>query len=126
MDKTSLIKIDIDHRRNYKRTKSSVNFYLRWIDYYFQIFPCVVTANKTHKGFHFVVATSHKFEPPYIIAFQLIIGSDRIRELRNLNRVASGMTNNWNLLFSEKFRKISKDEIETISKEKLIDKYELV
>ena len=103
------LKIDCDtHRANpIKR----FNFRLRYLMQYFpRMSPCKIIVYRTKKGFHFYVYWNAYF---YVywntsigndtekVLFQVLLGSDWLRELRNYNRINKGDTN-WNLLFSVK------------------------
>ena len=110
------LKIDCDTHR-YNPIKR-FNFRAKYLMQYFpQMSPMKIKVYRTKKGFHFYVyATNMDFRTldggitytlasKYIkILFQSILGSDWLRELRNLNRVKKG-DENWNLLFSEKVKK---------------------
>jgi hypothetical protein len=73
-----------------------------------------VRVYRTKKGFHFYVnmTVKHNFVDKglvyrarrlEIIFYQLILGSDWLRELRNYDRaIIHNERDNWNILFSEK------------------------
>jgi len=119
------LKIDIDRMRKWKAIHL-VNFRLRWIDYYFKIFPAKIWIYKTHKGFHFYIDTNNKFNDFTIVTilFQSLLGSDWLRELRNFKRYDDGMVKNWNLMFDTKFT-MHKGRIKTLSQEKFVMFYVL-
>ena len=95
------LKIDCDtHRRNpIKR----FNFRAKYLmQYYPDVSPMKIVVYKTKKGFHFYVYTKHHWElGKDKVTAQLILGSDWLRELRNLYRLNQGDVD-WNLMFSEK------------------------
>ena len=124
-----LIKVDIDRRRNYQKTKKWMNWRLQWINYYFRILPALVDVRRTRKGFHFRITPQLLPKDPSrhgvdtiddkdLIIIQQALGSDWLREIRNLNRVKSGMVQDWNILFTEKG---TADKV--IMKEKYIARY---
>jgi hypothetical protein len=107
------LKIDCDtHRHN---PIQRFNFRAKYLIKYFPaLAPMKVVVYKTKKGFHFYVYAAnmdfrslnggiiYTHASRYLkILFQSILGSDWLRELRNLNRVEKG-DQNWNILFSEK------------------------
>ena len=99
------LKVDCDtHRHN---PIQRFNFRAKYLmQYYSDLSSMKVMVYRTKKGFHFYVYIKDKditriSEPFPIIFFQLILGSDWLRELRNLDRLAKG-DENWNILFSEK------------------------
>lgn len=103
------LKVDYDtHRHN---PIQRFNFRAKYLMQYFSDYsPMKVKVYKTKKGFHFYIYTPNVlywkeayksvFEYDKILV-QLILGSDWLRELRNLNRNIEG-DENWNILFSEK------------------------
>ena len=95
------LKIDYDsHRHN---PIQRFNFRAKYLmQYYPQFSPMKVMVYRTKKGYHFYVYANIKnwndvFKP----MLQLILGSDWLRELRNIHRIGKGDTD-WNILFSEK------------------------
>lgn len=66
-----------------------------------------VVVYKTKKGYHFYIYLLNKniaidhVAPEKGVILQLILGSDWLRELRNIYRISKGDAD-WNLLFSEK------------------------
>jgi hypothetical protein len=107
------LKVDCDtHRHN---PIQRFNFRAKYLMQYFSdMSPMKVVVYKTKKGFHFYVYApnmdfgackggfAYTYASRYLkILFQSILGSDWLRELRNLYRVERGDLN-WNILFSEK------------------------
>ena len=95
------LKIDCDtHRHN---PIQRFNFRARYLLQYFkELGPIKVVVYKTKKGYHFYIYTAKHFELPFDQIFsQLLLGSDWLRELRNLYRL-SRSDKDWNILFSEK------------------------
>ncbi len=98
------LKIDCDtHRHN---PIQRFNFRAKYLMQYFPEFiPMKVMVYKTKKGFHFYIYILNKIyfavNKNDVVLIQLILGSDWLRELRNLHRISEGDTN-WNILFSEK------------------------
>ena len=95
------LKIDCDTHR-YNPIKR-FNFRAKYLMRYFPDFsPMKVVVYKTKKGYHFYVYLTKKFFlSEDMVLIQLILGSDWLRELRNLSRISKGDAD-WNLLFSEK------------------------
>jgi hypothetical protein len=99
------LKIDYDtHRHNpIQRFNFRAKYLLR---YYPHLSPMKVKVYKTKKGYHFYVYYLNKkpiatFDGVDVVLTQLILGSDWLRELRNIYRISKGDAE-WNLLFSEK------------------------
>lgn len=70
---------------------------------------------RTANGFHLYVCPQkgQRFFDYEIIIWQLLLGSDKNREFFNYQRVLHGDLNNWNVLFSKKFKagkKVSSEE----------------
>lgn len=99
------LKVDCDtHRHN---PIQRFNFRAKYLMQYFpRLSPIKVAVYKTKKGFHFYIYIKKEIElnDPEKVFIQLLLGSDWLRELRNINRISKG-DKNWNLLFSEKVKK---------------------
>ena len=105
----AVFKVDYDtHRHN---PIQRFNFRLKYmLKYMYWITDAKVLVFKTKKGFHFYIypkfasAVKKEFstDPEFVVMSQLILGSDWLRELRNLNRAVIYHDDNWNLLFSDK------------------------
>ena len=116
-----MLKVDIDHKRNYNKVKWFINFRLRWISYYYKLLPAKITFKRTHKGFHVYIEALGSWDNTHIVLFQSWLGDDWLRSVRNQNRIDTGTTEDWNLLFSQKFDSKNK----TLSKEKFVSHYVL-
>ena len=99
------LKIDYDtHRHN---PIQRFNFRAKYLMQYFpQVSPMKVMVYRTKKGFHFYVYIKNRKvvqnSPITEIVFvQLVLGSDWLRELRNMYRISKGDAD-WNILFSDK------------------------
>lgn len=65
--------------------------------------PIAIEYHRTKRGWHLAVKWSRRMKPGEIVAIQVLLGSDRGREVFNLRRVLSGKTDRrWNLLFEFK------------------------
>ena len=110
------LKVDCDtHRHN---PIQRFNFRAKYLMRYFpQMSPMKIKVYRTKKGFHFYIYTKDEVKNKETddagtqllndletVLVQLILGSDWLRELRNINRISKG-DKNWNLLFSEKVKK---------------------
>lgn len=109
-------KIDYDTHRHspIKRFNFRMKYLMR---YNRSMSPCNILVYRTKKGYHFYVYANEKFRRMIenskkdessilfynviTVLFQSVLGSDWLREIRNLSRIASGDTD-WNLLFSVK------------------------
>ena len=100
------LKIDYDsHRHN---PIQRFNFRAKYLLKYFPLMsPIKVMVYRTRKGYHFYVYLNHNVKNPKkgndaeTVVCQLILGSDWLRELRNIYRISMS-DENWNILFSEK------------------------
>ena len=101
------LKIDCDsHRHN---PIQRFNFRAKYLmQYYPQFSPMKVMVYRTKKGYHFYIYLTARnrvqksaAKDSEIVLTQLILGSDWLRELRNIHRISKGDTD-WNILFSEK------------------------
>jgi hypothetical protein len=96
------LKVDYDtHRHN---PIQRFNFRAKYLMQYFpKLSPMKVKVYKTKKGFHFYVYIKKTVyaKSVEIVLSQLVLGSDWLRELRNLHRISKG-DKDWNILFSEK------------------------
>ena len=102
-----ILKIDKDFK---KHERKAVMRYLRmlifrldWFCYYFDIRPVYFEVHKTTKGLHIRGHTDVELGARELIILQLVLGSDWLREVRNLFRVQGGMED-WNLLFNVKYK----------------------
>jgi len=121
-NKNNVLKLDLDGYK-IREAERMIKFRLKWINYYFKIFPAIVKYYKTHKGLHVYIITSREMTPYEIIIFQSCLNSDWLREIRNYKRVYDGMLSNWNLMFNFKFTFDNKKHIKYLSKEKFIKSY---
>ncbi|MEM3265142.1 MAG: hypothetical protein QXH07_04220 [Thermoplasmata archaeon] len=119
-----VFKIDLDYMRT-RQAERLIKFRINWIDYYFHILPAKVSYYRTHKGMHVYIMPMNEVNLPleYITFIQLALGSDWLREIRNLNRLYTGTITNWNLLFNKKFKMNKDGTIENISKEIFVKRY---
>ncbi len=68
--------------------------------------PVAIEDHKTARGWHRTVFWDRKFSPAETVCLQLLMGSDRSREVCNLRRILSGDADGnprWNLLFERKY-----------------------
>jgi hypothetical protein len=107
------LKIDIDGRMSIKTFLAKVNrmmYICNFVD------GAYVTFYKTMRGYHIYINLFYvKLKPSEIIALQLYLGSDRERELFNLERTMRHIEG-WNVLFCRK-KKNNKE----VSSEKFIE-----
>ena len=96
------IKLDIDSKDD--NVVDTLEFKLRYILHYFKGHTATIMLYETFKGYHVYIDIDVVFSDTELVAIQAILGSDWLRELRNLNRVKhSDIT--WNILFDTKFKK---------------------
>ncbi|MEM3844871.1 MAG: hypothetical protein QXU98_04130 [Candidatus Parvarchaeota archaeon] len=112
-------KLDIDHHRH--NAISYLNFKYKWLSHYFKdLIPAKFIIYKTHKGYHIYIYTKAKLDNKSIILMQTALGSDWLREIRNLYRIETKMTNNWNILFSFKNDKLNEKYFATYTIKKSV------
>lgn len=95
------LKLDIDtHRGNPIRR---VNFRYKWLAYYYpDLLPARFTVYRTKKGYHFYIRLSKRIYPMPTVFIQAVLGSDWLREIRNMRRIDDRF-GDWNILFSAKY-----------------------
>ena len=97
------LKIDLDSKS--KKVLRTLKFRYKWLsEYYPQLKPATVKVYRTHKGWHVYVAlhtVKYSFTARDRAFMQLALGSDWLREIRNMKRIGDGFKD-WNILFSSK------------------------
>ena len=112
----TVLKIDYDSKPSVEELKAQINFRLDYVLYYFNINSCEVEIKETNKGYHIRITVPKKIDNKSTVILQAVLGSDWLRELRNLSRILAG-DKSWNILFTYKIKK----DIEM--EEELIEKY---
>ena len=112
----TVLKIDYDSKPSVEELKAQINFRLDYVLYYFNINSCEVEIKETNKGYHIRITVPKEIDDKSIVILQAVLGSDWLRELRNLSRILAG-DKSWNILFTYKIKK----DIEM--EEELIEKY---
>lgn len=97
-----------------------MNKKIRYLMVLLQIQKVEVDIKETVKGFHVYINTmGFNLKPKDILICQLILGSDRNREMFNYGRILNN-EDNWNILFFEK-----REDNKIISKERDYERYTL-
>lgn len=94
----TLLKIDIDGKVKWKRIRTALDILGLKVDF------DASSICKTAHGFHLKLDVNRKLDDKDACFVQMAVGSDFKRECLNHRRITEGDAN-WNVLFSQKFKK---------------------